>query len=203
MDSKRHCAEPDCTAANQRFFLPATVLPSNLSTSINALQQYLVDPPSRAVDPKNLLRKARPRRDDADRQPRQRKVIETQVYKSAAFIEDSDDDDEEANRRFFARERLLRLEMDYLAMQSRNTMRESGTKRKRKAKEGGVEQVGTLSARSADDSSPAKTPDADSDSVEASQVNTQGHEGESDGDSSDGGLRRRQGRRTVLDSDSE
>ena len=111
-------------ALDQKWFIPSTILPSNLSTSIGALQQYLADPPSLGADSKSLLRKGRKPRarrlrgddDDDDDAPRQRrkKVAEVQNYKSAAFIEDSDDD-EEADRAFFEREKALRAEMEELS----------------------------------------------------------------------------------------
>ena len=116
-------------ALDQKWFIPSTILPSNLSISIGALRQYLDDPPSLEAGSKTLLRKARrPRarriRDDDDgEEPRQRriKVAEVQSYKSAAFIEDSDDD-EEADRAFFEREKALRAEMDEVARRQGSQM---------------------------------------------------------------------------------
>jgi len=123
-------------------------MPSNLSTSLGALRQYLLSPPT-LDDPKSLLRKARPPKaarkrqysfdfsDDEFNNPpkvqRKRKTVETQIYKSAAFIDDSDDD-EVADRAFFAREKTLREEMMAFAEQNGGTMLGAGTKRKREKK---------------------------------------------------------------------
>jgi replication fork protection complex subunit Tof1/Swi1 len=65
---------------------------------------------------------------------RRKKAVETQVFKSAAFIEDSDDD-EERDMAFFARERVLRQEMEELARRQGNDLMDAGRmKRKRKGK---------------------------------------------------------------------
>lgn len=140
----------DPPVSEQKWFIPASILPSNLSTSKGALEQYLADPPTLDSDPKTLIRRVRRRRprapdldpDDSDpdrpRHPkpaRRKKQAETQLYKSAAFIEDSDDD-EEADRAFFEREKALREEMEELAKKhGGGTMREAGSKkRKRRGK---------------------------------------------------------------------
>lgn len=123
-------------------------MPSNLSTSLGALRQYLLSPPT-LDDPKSLLRKARPPKPTRKRQysfdfsddefnnppkvQRKRKTVETQIYKSAAFIDDSDDD-EVADRAFFAREKTLREEMMAFAENNGGTMLGAGTKRKREKK---------------------------------------------------------------------
>ena len=123
-------------------------MPSNLSTSVGALRQYLLSPPT-LDDPKSLLRKARPPKPSRKRQysfdfsddefnnppkvQRKLKTVETQIYKSAAFIDDSDDD-EVADRAFFAREKTLREEMMAFAENNGGTMLGAGTKRKREKK---------------------------------------------------------------------
>ena len=53
-----------------------------------------------------------------------------QIFKSAAFIDDSDDDDE-ADRLFFEREKQLRDEMRIMAEQNGHVMASNGRKRKR------------------------------------------------------------------------
>lgn len=134
----------DESAMQQKYFVPASVLPSNLSTSIGALKQYLLNPPTLS-DPKSLLRRAsrrppRKRRADLDsddelpRMRRIKKAVETQIFKSAAFIDDSDDD-EDADLAFFEREKKLREEMQNMAEASGHVMAKNGTKkRKRKDK---------------------------------------------------------------------
>ncbi|ORY33101.1 timeless protein-domain-containing protein [Naematelia encephala] len=134
------------TTVEERWFIPASVLPSNLSTSLGALQQYLREPPSLDTDPKALLRpvrKPRQRRarsgsgseSDMDRptRARKRKVAETQVFKSAAFIVDSDDD-EEADRIFFEREKELRREMEEMAQSHGSVMDGKGKKKRKRSK---------------------------------------------------------------------
>jgi replication fork protection complex subunit Tof1/Swi1 len=72
------------------------------------------------------------------RAPRKNKrKDELQVFKSAAYIDDSDDEaDDEA---FFSREAQLRAEMNALAQAAGHVMRKTGTKRKRKNK--GIEPM--------------------------------------------------------------
>ncbi|AAW44173.2 conserved hypothetical protein [Cryptococcus deneoformans JEC21] len=147
--------------SDSAWFLPANVLPSDIEASIGALKQYMEEPPTLDDDPKKLLRrKARATRRrrrspsvesyDSEtgevrpghqhkknpRQKRAKKAVETQNYKSAAFIEDSDDEDPEATRRFFENEERLRREMDELAAQGGHPMMERGVKRKRGKKNG-------------------------------------------------------------------
>lgn len=142
--------------SDSAWFLPANVLPSDIDASIGALKQYMEEPPTLDDDPKKLLRRkaraprrrrrspsvesydsetgeARPSRQHKKnpRQKRAKKAVETQNYKSAAFIEDSDDEDPEATRRFFENEERLRREMDELAAQGGHPMMERGVKRKR------------------------------------------------------------------------
>lgn len=135
--------------ADRTWFLPVTVMPDSIRSSIGALNQYLINPPTLDKDPKQLLRNARRRRAkspeyDSDgevvapapRVRRQRKE-ELQVYKSAAYILDSDDD-EDVDAMFFEREAMLRREMQAMAEASGTTMRRAGTK-KRKRKNQGIE----------------------------------------------------------------
>ncbi|KIR40249.1 topoisomerase 1-associated factor 1 [Cryptococcus deuterogattii 99/473] len=148
--------------SDSAWFLPANVLPSNIEASIGALKQYMEEPPTLDDDPKKLLRRKTraPRRrrrspsvelydsETGETRPdrphkknshhkRAKKAVETQNYKSAAFIEDSDDEDPEATRRFFENEERLRREMDELAAQGGHAMMERGVKRKRGKKNGG------------------------------------------------------------------
>ncbi|WVF65442.1 hypothetical protein IAT40_000170 [Kwoniella sp. CBS 6097] len=145
------------------WYLPSTVLPSNIATSLGALKQYLENPPHLAGDPKDLLRRARAPKARKARSPslsemdldsetgelvrrvkkarkRKTKAAEMQTFKSAAFIEDSDDEDESVSARFFEREQQLREEMKRLAEEQGNVMRRHGTKRKRAKKGKGKEE---------------------------------------------------------------
>jgi replication fork protection complex subunit Tof1/Swi1 len=134
--------------ADRTWFIPETVMPDSLKASIGALNQYLLNPPTLDKDPKTLVRPARQRRIrtpeyDSDgeivvRAPRKNKrKDELQVFKSAAYIDDSDDEaDDEA---FFSREAQLRAEMNALAQAAGHVMRKTGTKRKRKNK--GIEPM--------------------------------------------------------------
>ena len=122
--------------------MPITVLPANISTSLGALNQYLIALPTLDDDPKTYLRPVRNRirrppsalgsgsRLDDRKKVRKKKAVETQVFQSAAFIVDSDDDDE-ADAVFFAREKGLRAEMQALAEKHGSIMLGTGT-RKRK-----------------------------------------------------------------------
>ncbi|ODO06093.1 topoisomerase 1-associated factor 1 [Cryptococcus wingfieldii CBS 7118] len=150
--------------SNYAWHIPEDVVPSNLEASIGALKQYMEDPPSLDEDPKKLLRRKprAPRRrrrspsvqsydsetgevreSTRDSRPKNnarrkkaKKAAETQTFKSAAFIEDSDDEDEEATRRFFENEAKLRAEMDALAANGGHSMLDRGVKRKRGAGKG-------------------------------------------------------------------
>lgn len=134
--------------ADRAWFLPATVMPDSLKASIGALNQYLLNPPTLDKDPKTLVRAVRHRRAkspeyDTDGEivvpaPRKRqRKDELQVYKSAAYIDDSDD--EAGDEAFFSREAELRAEMHALAQAAGHVMRSAGTKRKRKSN--GVEPL--------------------------------------------------------------
>nr|XP_018259274.1 topoisomerase 1-associated factor 1 [Kwoniella dejecticola CBS 10117]OBR81432.1 topoisomerase 1-associated factor 1 [Kwoniella dejecticola CBS 10117] len=138
-----------------KWFLPAHIVPSSISTSLGALQQYLSNPPELDENTKNLLRRKRPAKKRRSRSPsldemdldsetgelvrrvkqkkiRKKKEKEVQIFKSAAFIEDSDDEDDQATKRFFENEQRLRDEMNALAERQGNIMRANGGKRKRK-----------------------------------------------------------------------
>lgn len=175
-------------AVDQKFFLPPTVMPASLEASVNVLRRGLDFPPSLDDDPKKLLRKARetrPRREPsvgdeteydsegdpiprAPKAPRKRKsrVAETQNFKSAAFIIDSDDDDER-DAAFFARERMLRAEMEALAKEQGNVMLKKG---KRKRKDGTGAEKGKAPAVDGSDSEPE---DQDQDMAASSQLRRQ------------------------------
>ncbi|OCF42971.1 topoisomerase 1-associated factor 1 [Kwoniella heveanensis CBS 569] len=151
------------------WYLPSTVLPSNISTSLGAVKQYLENPPHLTEDPKDLLRRARPparKKQHRESSPslsdmeldsdtgelvrrvkkarkRKTKAAEMQTFKSAAFIEDSDDEDESVSARFFEKEQQLREEMRRLAEEQGNVMRRHGTRQKRKrGKKGEDDQRG-------------------------------------------------------------
>ena len=141
--------------------MPAKTLPSNLLTSIGALRQYLLDPPSLSADPKSLIQKKRKRKPRLDRRQasddedgdepaphrqRKKKVAEVQNYKSAAFIDDSDDDDAEADKAFFEKEKQLRERMMRMAEEQAGQMiqrmKQGGGKGKGKGKAKDGPQVG-------------------------------------------------------------
>lgn len=186
-------------AAERRWFLPATVMPDSIKASIGALEQYLINPPTLDQDPKTLVRPVRRRRakspllnEDGEviappPRPRKRKEKdELQVYKSAAYIDDSDDD-EDADNAFFAREADLRKEMNAFAEASGSAMRRSGTKKRKRTKNKGIEPL----------------PLADMD-VNAMEEDEDEDEDESDGDkeeSEEDQPRRRS--RSVVPSDSD
>ncbi|KAK8843979.1 hypothetical protein IAR55_006771 [Kwoniella newhampshirensis] len=144
----------DHVPATSKWFLPASIPPSSISTSLGAMNQFLLTPPEVSDDPKTLLRRARPSRqrrlsfdsETGEPRPKERekkkkktkKDVETQVFKSAAFIEDSDDEDEETTRRFFEREAQLRKEMDEMVG---GIMRSEGGKKKRKRGKGKEKEI--------------------------------------------------------------
>ncbi|OCF79113.1 topoisomerase 1-associated factor 1 [Kwoniella mangroviensis CBS 8886] len=146
-----------------KWFMPSSIIPSSLSTSLGALKQYLTSPPDLTEDPKDLLRRRRPPRQrrqrstsgtpglsemelDSDtgelvrrvkaKKKRVKKVKEMQTYKSAAFIEDSDDEDPDITRAFFEREQQLRDEMNALAKEQGNVMMSNGTKKRKRTGKG-------------------------------------------------------------------
>jgi len=143
------------SAADQKWFLPSTVLPSSITASLGALNHFLTAPPSLDDDPKSLLRRVHKRarrapsasgsgsdQEDRPKKIRKKKQAETQIFKSAAFIVDSDDD-EEADAAFFAKERELRAEMEALAAKHGTSMLVTGTReRKRKGNGKGKEVDG-------------------------------------------------------------
>ncbi|BEI92678.1 uncharacterized protein CcaverHIS019_0503060 [Cutaneotrichosporon cavernicola] len=133
---------------DRTWFIPQTVMPDSLQASMGALNQYLLNPPMLDKDPKTLVRPVRQRRAKSPEYDSEGEMVmppprkrqhkdELQVYKSAAYIMDSDDEvDDEA---FFTREAELRAEMSSLAQAAGHVMRKTGTKRKRKNK--GVEPL--------------------------------------------------------------
>ncbi|WVW79467.1 hypothetical protein I302_101436 [Kwoniella bestiolae CBS 10118] len=161
---------PD-TNETTKWFMPSSIIPSSLSTSLGALEQYLESPPDLSEDPKDLLRRRRPPRTrrqrsesgtpglsdmelDSDtgelvmrvkkvkeRKKKVQKVKEMQTFKSAAFIEDSDDEDPEVTRAFFERERELRDEMNALAKEQGNVMLSNGTRKRKRKGKGKDKEV--------------------------------------------------------------
>ncbi|GMK55868.1 hypothetical protein CspeluHIS016_0209240 [Cutaneotrichosporon spelunceum] len=128
---------------DRTWFIPQTVMPDSLKASIGALNQYLLNPPTLDEDPKTLVRAVRKRRAKSPEYDSEGDIImpvprkrqrrdELQVYKSAAYIVDSDDED--GDEVFFTREAELRAEMNSLAQAAGHVMRKTGTKRKRKNK---------------------------------------------------------------------
>lgn len=203
------------TAETESWFIPAKVLPSNLTTSIGALRQYLLDPPSLSADPKSLIQKKRKRKPRLDRgletndedlngdgepaphRQRKKKVAEVQNYKSAAFIDDSDDSDAEADLAFFEKERQLRERMMRMAEEQAGEIMKQVHERRGKAKgkgkgKGKENEVGL----DEDGDQRVMTPDGSDAELEADR---EGEESEvdsaSDSDSEDGRAGRRRKRR--------
>ncbi|WWD21366.1 hypothetical protein CI109_105851 [Kwoniella shandongensis] len=148
--------EEPTTTTTTKWFLPSSIPPSSISTSLGALNQFLLSPPDDMTDdPKSLLRRARPpkarkarsrspsfdydsetgelKERQREKKKRTKKAVETQTFKSAAFIEDSDDEDEDTTKRFFEKEAELRKEMEALAGQ---VMGNAGQGKKRKRNKG-------------------------------------------------------------------
>lgn len=186
--------------ADRTWFLPVTVMPDSIKASIGALNQYLVDPPTLDKDPKQLLRNARRRRAKSPEYDSEGEVIapaprarrprkeELQVYKSAAYIFDSDDDEDD-DAMFFEREAMLRREMQAMAEASGTTMRRAGTK-KRKRKNKGIEPM------------PLADMDVNAmDDEESDEGSAGDDEGDGKGDESDDELRVRS--RSIVPSDDE
>ena len=136
-------------AEELQWYIPAAILPTDLQSSLNIINQYLEKPIE--LDGKKaseMLKKKvkRRRRREVDEQSsasdgeqpekvkkkREKKQKEKQVYKSAQFIEDSDGDLDN-DKAFWAREKALRERTALLAAEGQNaTMRSSGTKKRRK-----------------------------------------------------------------------
>ena len=151
-----------------QWYIPAGILPSDLQSSLNIINQYLEQPidlegkkASQMLSKKSKRRRRRQEDSDAEddaastdeervKKKRQKKKKEQQVYKSAQFIEDSDAEygDDEA---FWARERAARERTAALAAEGKiANMRASGTK-KRKKKTGSGEAQKRQKASSDDD----------------------------------------------------
>jgi replication fork protection complex subunit Tof1/Swi1 len=133
-----------------QWTVPAAILPSDLQSSLNVIDQFLQHPID--LDGKKasqlLSKKSRRRRkrrspsnsdvelvddDEPKRKRREKKKKEETLYKSAQFIEDSDAEygDMEA---FLEREKALRDKAVMAAAQSGKigTMRATGTKKRRR-----------------------------------------------------------------------
>ena len=134
------------------WYVPAAVLPSDLQTCLNVINQYLESPLDlegktagqllRTKARRRARRRARSSDGESDasdeEQPRRRarKKKEEVQYKSAQFIEDSDAElgDDAA---FFAKEAALRARTAMAAREGRpGTMKAAGTKKRRKRREG-------------------------------------------------------------------
>ncbi|KZO99089.1 timeless-domain-containing protein [Calocera viscosa TUFC12733] len=134
------------------WFCPAWILPSDLESSIKVIDHFLADPFD--LDGKKatsfLKKKPKKRRrrnlddemaelfsdEEVPRKRKDKRSKEKQQYKSAQFIEDSDVDDE-AEEAFFKREAELRVKMAQVSEVTGNTMRATGTKKRKKRGEEG------------------------------------------------------------------
>lgn len=118
------------------------MLPESLKASLGAIESFMRAPVDiNGQDPSTMLkaqrRKPVPRRrpqnsssEDEDQPRRKRKEKERQVYKSLAFIDDSDTD-EEADRIFFEKEAALARANEERAKAGGHGMLKTGTKRKK------------------------------------------------------------------------
>ncbi|THU97519.1 timeless-domain-containing protein, partial [Dendrothele bispora CBS 962.96] len=153
--SKFFVLEEDATELE--WYIPSAILPSELERTYNVIQQYLENPfdlaGKKAGDWMSKKRKRRTRRfrkeesdedGDADKRVRQerkeKKKKETQVYKSAQFIEDSDEEYGDLDK-FLEEEKVRREKTAMRAIElgegKSGAMRNQGTKkRRRKAGEG-------------------------------------------------------------------
>ncbi|KAH7926892.1 timeless-domain-containing protein [Leucogyrophana mollusca] len=142
----------DEDADELEWLVPAAILPAELQSSWNVIDQFLKEPidldgkkASQLLSKKTRRRRRRPRAatsDDSDvelvddepkRKRKEKKKKEEMQYKSAQFIEDSDEEygDMEA---FLAKEKALREKTANAAAQSGKiaTMRATGTKKRRR-----------------------------------------------------------------------
>lgn len=171
----------DADADELEWYIPAAILPSDLQSYMNVINQFLEKPldlggkkATQLLSKKTKRRRRRAVSDDEgeaqlnsdDDEPRQKKAKkkkEKETYKSAQFIEDSDAEiDDEA---FWARERAQRERTALLAADGKVTnMRTTGTK-KRKKRAGDKKAVKRRRSTAASDaeSEARKSTDAESD----------------------------------------
>lgn len=142
-------------AEELEWYIPATVLVSDLQQSLNVIEQFQKSPLDLGGKrPSELLRKKTRRRtrrrapsesdaegsDGDEDEPRvkkrkERKKKETQVYKSAQFVQDSDEEFDKNIDAFFEKERQLR---ERAALTAANhalgigTMKKTGSKKRRR-----------------------------------------------------------------------
>ncbi|KAG6332144.1 hypothetical protein ID866_6944 [Astraeus odoratus] len=152
----------DEDADELQWTVPAKIIPSDLQNRLNVVDQFLQNPIDLEGRTANELitKKTRRRRrrrspssdtgelpDDKPRRKKEKKKKEEKQYKSAQFIEDSDEEcgDMEA---FLEREKTLRERTAKAAEESGRiaTMRASGTKKRRKKAQDGVESRRALAA---------------------------------------------------------
>ncbi|KAH8112797.1 timeless-domain-containing protein [Phellopilus nigrolimitatus] len=160
------------------WYVPASILPSDLQSSLVVIDQFLETPldlggkkASQMLSKKIRGRRRRRRaasddedeakglssEDEEPRKKRTKKKKEERQYKSAQFIEDSDveygDDDA-----FWARERAQREKTERLAAEGKSwAMHATGTK-KRKKQRGGVEEREKAEGRSSPSESESDEP---------------------------------------------
>ncbi|EIW79780.1 timeless-domain-containing protein [Coniophora puteana RWD-64-598 SS2] len=141
-----------------QWIVPAKILPAELQSNFNVIDQYLREPLDLAGKKASelLAKKARRRRrrrralasdeeelpsdeEEPRRRRRAKKEKEEKQYKSAQFIEDSDGEDGEMDA-FLEREKALRDRMERVAADSGKglgTMRATGTKKRRRRNKNG------------------------------------------------------------------
>ncbi|KZT54478.1 timeless-domain-containing protein [Calocera cornea HHB12733] len=177
----------DEVADPMEWYCPATILPSEMEESIKVIDHFLANPFDLDGKKATTLLKKKPKKrrrrnlddemaelfsdDEVPRKRREKRNKEKQQYKSAQFIQDSDGD-EEAEEAFFRKEAELRAKMAEVAEQTGNTMRATGTKKRKKK--------GEDSRKKRRKTGDAEDPDLDLDIAPAQQ--TADHADSSDSD---------------------
>lgn len=170
------------------WYIPSVVLPSQLQSSVNIINQYLERPidlegkKSSELLKKKKRRRVRRRRsptpdsdaeDDeeraADKKRREKRRKEKQLYKSAEFIVDSDAEMGDMES-FLERERELRARTNAKALAEGGNMRAHGTKKRRRK---GKDEKGGKKRRKRGDQ---ENGDADGDEGDGGSTNDKGAE---------------------------
>ncbi|TFK80719.1 timeless-domain-containing protein [Polyporus arcularius HHB13444] len=136
----------DEDADELEWYIPSVVLPTELQSSLNIINQYLETPidleGKKAADMLTKKKRRRRRRRDPTPDPdddtqlrkkKEKRIKEKQQYKSAEFIVDSDAEMGDMEE-FLAKERALRQRASALAAATGqvSTMRARGTKKRRR-----------------------------------------------------------------------
>ncbi|KAF7973783.1 hypothetical protein HWV62_41286 [Athelia sp. TMB] len=172
----------DEDADELEWYVPAAILPADLTRSLNVINQFLDTPfdlegkKAKELLSKKTRRRRRARRSpsqsdsDADpdalepreRKKKEKKKKEKEIYKSAQFIEDSDEEYGNMDA-FFEKERQLRERMTAKAAEGGGPMRSTGTKKRRKGSDG---KKGRRKKRKAEGTEPGdQAADSDADDV--------------------------------------